>query len=94
MNSRRLFMALVVAAGVLVARGVLADPDQDYAPHDKVQPAETDVDDDSDDSREMDVDDAGDPSREVDVDDASDDSREADVDEDTEEGADSEDGPD
>jgi hypothetical protein len=94
MHSRRLFIALIVAAGLLVARGVLADPDQDYAPHDKVQPAETNVDDDSDDSRESGVDDDGDRSREASVDDASDDSREADVDEDTEKGADSEDGPD
>ena len=91
MNSRRLIMALTLAAGLCVARGVLADADQDYAPHDIVQPAETDVDDDSDDSRETNVDGDSDDSREADVDDDGDKSREADVDQDTPDSPDSED---
>jgi hypothetical protein len=84
MRSKRQLLALTMAAGLLVARGALADPDDDFAPHQKVQPAETDVDDDSDDSRESSVDDDSDKSREANVDDDSDDSRESRVYDDSE----------
>jgi hypothetical protein len=75
MKTQRILLAIALAASLQYARDVLADGDEDYAPHDKVQPAETDVDEDGDDSREVDVDDAGDKSREVGVDAAGDASR-------------------
>ena len=85
MRTQRLLLAIALASSLLFARGALADGAENPAAREQVQPAETGVDDDTDESREVDVDDAGDPSREVDVDDAADDSREVDVDSDTEE---------
>lgn len=70
MKTQRILLAIALASSFELAREALADGDVGLDVKTQVQPAATDVDDDSDASREVDVDDAGDPSREEDVDEA------------------------
>ena len=80
METNRLLLAIALASSLVLSRVSLANED-DFDKHQQVQPAETNVDDDGDDSRETNVDRDSDDSRETNVDDDSDQDRENDVDE-------------